>query len=72
MANPWWDEEPPVTTRRQGLPHTEPKLPSSGDIWKIVRHMVLTFTFPLSWQAGMLMILCSGAHPAVLSGPTKD
>lgn len=40
MTSPWWEREPHVIDRRQRLLHTEPKMPSSGDVWKIVKHVV--------------------------------
>ena len=32
-----------TVTRRQSLPHTDTALPTTGDVWKIVKHMVNTF-----------------------------
>ena len=40
MGSQWWAEEPQVLSRRQSLPHTEPQLPTTGDVWRIVKHMV--------------------------------
>ncbi|CAL5227336.1 g10279 [Coccomyxa viridis] len=39
MGSQWWAEEPQVLSRRQSLPHTEPQLPTTGDVWRIVKHM---------------------------------
>ena len=36
----WWEREPLFPNRRQGLPHTESKMPTTSDVWKIIKHMV--------------------------------
>lgn len=42
------DQEHGLTvTRRQSLPHTDTISPTTGDVWKIVKHMVHTFMLPL-------------------------
>ena len=43
MTNAWWENEAPVPNRRQGLTHTQPEMPTSGDIWKILKHVVHSF-----------------------------
>lgn len=37
-----------TVTRRQSLPHTDTILPTTGDVWKIVKHMVHTFMLLLA------------------------
>lgn len=40
MGSRWWAHEPHVPSRRQGLPYTESKAPSTGEVWRVVKHMV--------------------------------
>jgi len=40
MGSRWWADEPHVPCRRQSLPHTDPKLPSIGDLYRIARKAV--------------------------------
>ena len=40
MGSRWWADEPEVLSRRQSLPHTDSKPPTTGDVWRIVKHMV--------------------------------
>ncbi|CAL5227335.1 g10278 [Coccomyxa viridis] len=40
MTNAWWETKAPVPKRRLGLTHTQPEMPTSGDVWKILKHVV--------------------------------
>lgn len=64
----WWERESPVPNRRQGLPHTESKMPTTSDVWKIIKHMVHAVIF-MSFFAYLGFCTIHGA--TVLHGAAK-
>ena len=60
MTGPWWQDEPIVTNRRQSLPHTDAKLPTGSDVWKIFKALVSSQCSITSCCSSMLGLASMG------------